>query len=116
MPNRIRRVAIFVAGIMVLMMGAVMIPYPGPGWLVVFMGLAVLAKEFPWAERSLRYGRTQYSRWNRWVRRQHWSVKTLTVVLTCLVVVITVWLVNGYGLLNLWFHLGVHWLSSPFVR
>lgn len=31
--------------------GLLLVPLPGPGWLVVFLGLAVLGTEFGWAQR-----------------------------------------------------------------
>ena len=41
----------------IVVLGFILIPLPGPGWLIVFAGLALLATEFVWAERLLRYGR-----------------------------------------------------------
>ncbi|WP_369794636.1 PGPGW domain-containing protein [Kutzneria sp. 744] len=38
-----------IAGFAVLALGIVLIPYPGPGWLVFFAGLAILATEFTWS-------------------------------------------------------------------
>jgi uncharacterized protein (TIGR02611 family) len=59
----------------VLVAGIIMIPYPGPGWLVVFIGLAILGTEFDWARRLLSYARSRYDRWNAWQHRQHgWCV------------------------------------------
>lgn len=49
-----RRAIIAVAGFTVVALGAVMIVTPGPGWLVIFLGLSVLAIEFVWARRLLR--------------------------------------------------------------
>lgn len=45
----IRRVFFLVAGGTVLLIGAVMILLPGPGLLVMFLGLGLLAVEFVWA-------------------------------------------------------------------
>ncbi len=111
--RRVQKFATGLAGGVVLVVGVIAIPYPGPGWLIVFAGLAILAREFPWAARLLRYGRDKYDAWNEWVKRQHWSVKTVTFILTALVVVVTIWLLNGYGLLNSWFNLGQDWVRSP---
>lgn len=111
--RRVQKFATGIAGGSVLIVGIICIPYPGPGWLIVFAGLAILAREFPWAARLLEYGRGKYDDWNRWVKRQHWSVKAVTFVLTALVVIVTVWLLNGYGLLNNWFNLGQDWVISP---
>ncbi|MEO8256737.1 MAG: PGPGW domain-containing protein [Acidobacteriota bacterium] len=39
-----------VAGFALLPIGVVMLPLPGPGWLVIFMALAILAGEYVWAQ------------------------------------------------------------------
>ena len=51
-----RRVVVFVVGISVVVVGLIMfIPLvPGPGFLVIPIGLAILAIEFEWARRALR--------------------------------------------------------------
>ncbi|MWC00380.1 TIGR02611 family protein [Agromyces sp. MMS17-SY077] len=46
------RGAVAVAGVLVMLLGLVLVPLPGPGWLIVFAGLAVLATEFAWAARA----------------------------------------------------------------
>jgi uncharacterized protein (TIGR02611 family) len=51
--SRIVRAAVVLAGFVVVLAGLAMIPLPGPGLLVVAVGLAVLALEFVWAERLL---------------------------------------------------------------
>ncbi|HEV8564834.1 MAG TPA: TIGR02611 family protein [Actinomycetota bacterium] len=48
-----RRIAVTVVGFLVLVIGLILIPLPGPGWLIVFAGLAILAREYVWAERLL---------------------------------------------------------------
>jgi uncharacterized protein (TIGR02611 family) len=45
------KVAIGVIGILVVIIGIILIPLPGPGWLIVFLGLALLGTEFPAAHR-----------------------------------------------------------------
>jgi len=40
-------------GFTLLLLGVVMIVTPGPGWLVIVLGLGVLAAEFVWARRLL---------------------------------------------------------------
>lgn len=52
---------------LVLVVGVIAIPYPGPGWLIVFAGLAILATEFDWARRVLRYARGKYDAWTAWL-------------------------------------------------
>jgi hypothetical protein len=48
-----RRIVIAVAGGLVLAAGAALIVLPGPGFLVLAAGFAILATEFTWAERML---------------------------------------------------------------
>jgi len=43
-----------VAGCTIVALGVVMLVTPGPGWLVIFIGLSVLGIEFVWARRLLR--------------------------------------------------------------
>jgi thiol:disulfide interchange protein len=40
-------------GFVLLGAGAAMVVLPGPGWLTIVAGLAILAGEFPWARRAL---------------------------------------------------------------
>ena len=47
------RIAKTVAGFLLLAAGAVMLVLPGPGWLTIFAGLALLASEFEWAQHLL---------------------------------------------------------------
>jgi uncharacterized protein (TIGR02611 family) len=49
------QVGIFVAGLAVVTAGVVLLPLPGPGWLVIFGGMAIWATEFVWAQLALRW-------------------------------------------------------------
>ena len=40
-------------GFTLLFLGVVMLVTPGPGWLVIVLGLGILAAEFVWARRLL---------------------------------------------------------------
>ena len=55
MKKQAKKVFIGIVGGIVLLAGIVMIPYPGPGWVVVFAGLGILSTEFEWAQRVLHY-------------------------------------------------------------
>lgn len=100
----------------VLLAGIIMIPYPGPGWVVVFIGLSILGTEFDWAKRLNGFARDKYDAWQAWIKRQPVWMRAVFWILTAVVVVATIWLLNGYGLMNQWFNLGQPWLESPFVR
>ncbi|MEU8586173.1 TIGR02611 family protein [Streptomyces sp. NPDC048664] len=49
------QVGVFVIGLAVVAAGVVMLPLPGPGWLVIFAGMAIWATEFVWAQLVLRW-------------------------------------------------------------
>jgi uncharacterized protein (TIGR02611 family) len=51
--EQVRRAFRIVAGFTLLLAGVVMIVTPGPGWLVIFLGLSLLAAEFIWARRLM---------------------------------------------------------------
>ena len=72
-----KRIAIFVVGATVSLFGVLLLVLPGPGLLIVFLGLTILATEFVWARLWLRrlragakrVGRRARSRWPPWRRR-----------------------------------------------
>jgi uncharacterized protein (TIGR02611 family) len=51
--NTTWRLGVFTVGVSVLIAGLIMMVTPGPGWAAIFVGLAILATEFAWAERVL---------------------------------------------------------------
>ena len=51
--KRVVRIAKIVGGFLLLAAGIAMIALPGPGWLTIAAGLAILAGEFIWARRLL---------------------------------------------------------------
>lgn len=57
-----RKAAVLVAGVTVLTAGVALIVLPGPAFLVIPAGLAILATEFRWARRLLRYGKERAKR------------------------------------------------------
>jgi uncharacterized protein (TIGR02611 family) len=50
-----RKIGVALAGGGVLVLGVALIVLPGPAIVVIPLGLALLATEFPWAARLLRY-------------------------------------------------------------
>jgi uncharacterized protein (TIGR02611 family) len=48
-----RRIGITIAGVLVTLLGVALLVLPGPGWLLIFAGLAILATEYVWARRLL---------------------------------------------------------------
>ena len=51
--EQVRRVFLIIAGFTLLLAGGVMLVTPGPGMLVIFLGLGLLAAEFVWARRLM---------------------------------------------------------------
>src|SRR5689334_22485933 len=71
------RIGVGVLGALVVALGIVLIPFPGPGWAVVILGLAIWALEFSWAQRLLEYTKRQVLGWTRWVGPRSWPVRVL---------------------------------------
>ena len=51
--DQVKRLVRIVAGFALIVAGAAMIVLPGPGWLTIALGLALLAPHFDWAQRAL---------------------------------------------------------------
>lgn len=56
----VRRVVVAVVGSTILLVGVALIVLPGPAFVVIPVGLAVLALEFEWARRALRRAREMW--------------------------------------------------------
>lgn len=52
--RKARRLVIMIAGTTVMFLGLAMIVLPGPAFVVIPLGLAILGTEFAWARRWLR--------------------------------------------------------------
>lgn len=50
-PKAIRKPFVFIVGSAVIATGLIMLIFPGPGWAAIFVGFAILATEFAFAER-----------------------------------------------------------------
>ena len=51
--EQVRRVFLVIAGFTLLLAGAVMLFTPGPGVVVILLGLGLLGAEFVWAQRLM---------------------------------------------------------------
>ncbi|WP_255450509.1 TIGR02611 family protein [Skermania sp. ID1734] len=111
--NLIYRIAIAVIGTAVLVVGIITVPYPGPGWLIVFAGLGILASEFEWAHRVLRWVRARYNRFMAWFAEQNVVVKGMGVLFTAVVVVATLWVLGTFGFIGRLAGVDWAWLQSP---
>lgn len=107
------RIVVGVVGLMVLGLGILAIPYPGPGWAIVFLGLGILATEFEWAHRLLHYTKERYDRVMDWFKAQGLWVQVLGFVLTAAVVIATLWLFGALSFAAGLFGVEEPWLKSP---
>jgi hypothetical protein len=57
-----RKIAIGIAGGTILLIGVALIFLPGPAFIVIPVGLAVLSSEFAWAQRWLQKARSLFKR------------------------------------------------------
>lgn len=71
------KVLVSLVGGAIVLLGLLLIPLPGPGWVIVFGGLAVWATEFAWADRLLRFARRLLRDWTDWAKRQSPFVRVL---------------------------------------
>jgi uncharacterized protein (TIGR02611 family) len=74
-----RRVVVAIVGMTVLLFGIALTVLPGPAFIVIPIGLAILATEFAWARRWLKLVReaaekgvdklSAFPRVQRWIQR-----------------------------------------------
>ncbi|WP_327111361.1 TIGR02611 family protein [Streptomyces sp. NBC_01341] len=90
------KAGVFVVGTVVVGTGIVLLPLPGPGWLVIFGGMAVWATEFVWAQLALRWTRRKVAEATRRaldprVRRRNAVIAAIGLVLAAGAVGVYVW-------------------------
>jgi uncharacterized protein (TIGR02611 family) len=107
------QIVIALVGLLVVLIGIVLIPFPGPGWLIVIGGLAIWAIEFVWAQRLLTFTKHKLEQWWRWLRRQHWAIRVLAGALGLVIVGSVLWISLRYSfgvrsLDDLWAYITSH--------
>jgi uncharacterized protein (TIGR02611 family) len=60
------RIGITLIGLATIVVGVLLLPLPGPGWLIIFAGLGLLATEYAWASRLLGRARRLVAERTRW--------------------------------------------------
>ncbi|TCJ95032.1 TIGR02611 family protein [Nocardia alba] len=109
------RIVVGVVGGLVLLVGIVTIPYPGPGWALVFAGFGILATEFVWAHHTLTWVRGKYRIVMDWYTSRGWFIKVLGAVGTFALVVATLWLLGTLSMVAGWIGVDWPWLHSPLM-
>ncbi len=85
------RFVVGLLGVAITILGLVLVPLPGPGWLIVLAGLAVLSTEFEPARRLLEFARRHLQTWTAWVGRQGLVVRAGVALGTFLCVAVGLW-------------------------
>ena len=73
----------------------------GPGWLIIFAALGILATEYAWAARLLGWVRAYVRRWTRWIAEQPLWLAVLFGLISLLIIAgiaVAAWLVPRRGL------------------
>ncbi|MGW4940244.1 TIGR02611 family protein [Actinoplanes sp. NPDC004185] len=86
------KIGVGVLGAVVVAVGIVLIPFPGPGWAIVILGLAILAVEFTWARRLLHFTKKHVQAWTHWVLKQSLPMRALIGLAGFIFISAVVWL------------------------
>ena len=86
------KIAVAIVGGLIIALGIVLLPLPGPGWLIILAGLATLSMEFRWARKALLFTREQVRRWTKVVQEGSWLVRITSTALTLVVIGAALWL------------------------
>ncbi|GKQ40209.1 membrane protein [Streptomyces sp. A012304] len=98
------QVGIFIVGLAVVVAGIIMLPLPGPGWVVIFGGMAIWATEFVWAQLVLRWTKRKVTEaaqraLDPKVRRRNIILTSIGLVIIGVIVGIYLW---KFGLVMPW--------------
>jgi uncharacterized protein (TIGR02611 family) len=52
--KKVRRIVVGIVGFTILVIGVLLLVLPGPAFLVIPLGLGILATEFVWAKKLLK--------------------------------------------------------------
>lgn len=102
--HAIWRAGIFLVGLAVIGGGVILLPLPGPGWLIIFGGMAIWGTEFVWAQKVLRWTRRKVTEAARAaadprVRRRNLLAGALAVVVLA---GLATWYVWSFGFALPW--------------
>jgi len=88
----IYRIVVGVLGLLIVVLGLILVPFPGPGWFVVLLGLIIWASEFEWAKRLLLRAKSALQSWNEWIRLQPLWLKGVALLAIAVLVAALFWL------------------------
>lgn len=85
------RLTVGLVGLVLVGGGLLLVPLPGPGWLIVILGIAVWASEIEPASNLLDFVTARVRQWEQWVRVQARWVQALVAVATFVFVAAVAW-------------------------
>lgn len=71
LPKIVRQIIVLVLGIPVIIVGIILLPLPGPGWVVILAGLYIISREFAWAKKYIDYIEAKLRLIARKVKEKH---------------------------------------------
>ncbi|WP_213001112.1 TIGR02611 family protein [Winogradskya consettensis] len=86
------KIGVGILGTLVVVTGIILIPFPGPGWAIVILGLAIWAVEFTWAKRLLHFTRRHVQAWTQWILKQPLHLRALIGLAGFIFISAVVWL------------------------
>jgi uncharacterized protein (TIGR02611 family) len=92
MKSILKRIAVGVVGGVVTIVGVVALVAPGPGWLIIFAGLGILATEFAWAAYVLEHAKKNVSKAADRVRlkKEHRDI-LLAIIFATSLLILVIW-------------------------
>lgn len=84
--HRVYKWVVGIVGVAITIGGLILVPAPGPGWVIVFVGIAILASEFERAQRLLTWGKARLTDWNEWLAPKPLWFKGLVGLVTLVLV------------------------------
>ncbi|MFJ8334077.1 TIGR02611 family protein [Streptomyces sp. NPDC094437] len=90
------QVGVFLVGLAVVAAGVTMLVLPGPGWVVIFGGMAIWATEFVWAQLVLRWTKRKVTEaaqkaLDPKVRRRNITLTAIGLVIVSVLVGVYLW-------------------------
>ncbi|MDH6227888.1 uncharacterized protein (TIGR02611 family) [Streptomyces sp. MJP52] len=98
------QVGVFLVGLAVITAGVLMLVFPGPGWVVIFGGMAIWATEFVWAQLALRWTKRKVTEaaqkaLDPKVRRRNLALTAIALVIAATLCGVYLW---KFGLVMPW--------------
>jgi uncharacterized protein (TIGR02611 family) len=92
MKSLLKRIAVGIVGGLVTVVGVIALVAPGPGWLIIFAGLGILATEFAWAAYVLEHAKKNASKAAQRVRlkKEHRDI-LLAIIFASSILILLIW-------------------------